>query len=214
MLFSKNKEKPLMKTIAIANASGGRGKTEVTRRLASSLTDRHLKSVLIVDLDPLAGISSRFLSQGETILAALMDPHVAPQAVTLRLSLFVGDETLNQADIWLVQQYNPDGVLRAFFTTWDKARQYDFCLIDCGPGLSVLTRNALVMADRVIVPQWVSRSANSDIAEYKVSETVREVQRLRAEQALPEKHISSIIRKPLDIFSEADWQALTTRVMA
>jgi chromosome partitioning protein len=209
-----------MKKIAIANVSGGRGKTWVANMLADVLTDRHDKSVLIVDLDPLGGMSFHFLSRGpivsstETILAALIDPQVMPHAVSHRLSLFVGNDTLNQADSWLAQQLNPDGVLRAFFQTWNHALQYDYCLIDCGPGLSGLTRDALVAADRVVVPQWVSRSINPDIAETNVAITVQEAQRIRAKQALSSENVSITIVKPLDAFSDEDWYTLTARVMA
>ncbi|HZT99149.1 MAG TPA: AAA family ATPase [Ktedonobacteraceae bacterium] len=212
-----------MKILAIANASGGRGKTAITKKLASLLANRHQRSVVIVDLDHQLGgnISSHFLVQSqivaskETIPEALRDPHITPHSVSPRIDLFVGNETLRQADTWFRPQLNPNAVLRTFFKTWQQAQQYDYCLMDCSPGLgSVLTRNALVAADDILVPIWVHRSSTDfDVAEMNGAMTLDEAYKLRRELALPVDNVGFSLPKPLDELSDEDWHALTQYVI-
>lgn len=205
-----------MKTIAIANLSGGRGRTAVTKRLADELMTRHHKRVLIIDLDPLTGsnVSTQFLPfdqarlSTQTILEALVDPHTLPHTIHAQLSLFTGDETLRQAEM------NNDTALRTFLQNRELSQLYDYCLIDCNAVLNSLTRNALVAADCVLVPIWIRRSSTDfDMAESNVSYTFEVVRRLKGEQSLPTEDVGFSISKPLNELSDEDWGILTRHII-
>src|SRR5436190_6928248 len=205
-----------MKTLTIANLSGGRGKTWVTRVLAHSLMEQHKKHVLIIDLDYLIGsnISSHFLTRDQilspatTILDALVNTHALPQVVHSNLSIFVGNETLDHADQVISHQ---DTLLRTLLQNYDT---YDYCLIDCNPKLNSLTRNALVAANSVLVPIWVHRSSiDFDVAEQNVTITLDQVRKLKSQHLLPIENVGFSIPKPLDGMTEIDWDTLTTHVI-
>jgi len=194
-----------VKTVAIANVSGGRGRTSATKRLADELTNRHHKRVLIIDLDHLVGcsISSQYLTREQittsqaTVLDALLNPNTVPSPVGSSLSLFVGNTTLLAANQWFALEEKGSGVLHSFLGNWDNASQYEYCLIDCQAVLDSLTINALVAADCVLVPIWIRRSSTDfDMAETNVSLTFDAVRKLKGEQSLAAGDVGFSISKP------------------
>ena len=144
--------------LAIVNQKGGVGKTTTAVNLGASLAASE-KSVLLVDLDPQGNASSGLgIERGEgdrsTVYHALLGERpargaVLPTAVP-NLSVLPSDPDLVGAELELVTLEGREGRLRAALAPI-KA-EYDYVLIDCAPSLGLLTINALVAADRVLVP--------------------------------------------------------------
>ncbi len=149
--------KPKNKILAIVNQKGGTGKTTVAVNLAAGLARRNFKTLLI-DLDPQhsatlsLGIDSMDLPTSiyETLLgeATLEDAMVDTSINNLTLAPAKVD--LSNADLSLASESHYQNRLRESLNS--VARQFDYVLIDCSPGLGLLTINALVAADNVIIP--------------------------------------------------------------
>jgi chromosome partitioning protein len=147
--------------VAVANQKGGVGKTTTTINLAASLAlaDRR---VLLVDVDPQGNLTSGLGQKGKaasagTIYTALTSdqpttdirPFLLPTAVD-RMHLVPADRNLTGAEIELVALPAREERLRALIAS--VRAEFDYIFIDCPPSLGLLTLNALVAADAVLIP--------------------------------------------------------------
>lgn len=147
----------MSRTIAIANQKGGVGKTTTTINLAAALADTGLR-ILVIDADPqgntTSGLGVDKAGTNKTLYELLLGDMVIKDCIQSGVydgvSLLPSNVDLAAAEIELIGIDRKEYILR---TEMDWVRdKYDFILIDCPPSLNVLTINALVAADSVLVP--------------------------------------------------------------
>jgi chromosome partitioning protein len=168
-----------MKSIAFFNNKGGVGKTTLIYHIAYMMTELDY-TVVAVDLDPQANLSSMFLSEttlyekieaNQSIIEALKplvkgigdlnEPHL--EQINPRLNLLVGNLDLSDfedrlSDSWTKCLNREEPAFRfisSFHRIIEKAvnqTNADFVLIDVGPNLGAINRAALIAADNVVIP--------------------------------------------------------------
>jgi len=147
----------MSKTIAVCNQKGGTGKTTTTINLAAALAVLG-KKILIVDMDPQGNASSGVGVNKNEIKESLYDVLIHRIAITQgliktgisNLDIIPCNINLTGAEIELVGVLSRETRLKkALESIKDK---YDFIFIDSPPSLGLLTLNALVAADSILVP--------------------------------------------------------------
>jgi chromosome partitioning protein len=149
----------LARIIAIANQKGGVGKTTTAINLAGSLAE-HGFQVLCVDMDPQAnltvGLGVNLRTVERSMADVLVDPDLALReiiVVTQTTGVDVAPATidLSASENQLFSAIGREQALRDVLTGW-ASEHYDYIIIDCPPTLGLLTINALVAAQGVIIP--------------------------------------------------------------
>ena len=148
MLFSA----PRTRRIAVINHKGGTGKTTTAVHMAAGFADAG-RRVLLVDFDPQGNVATWFGVVPEVTAADLLLGRVTPRAATApgRHNLYctLSDVRLGPAQEALFGRMANDEVLRRKLSPLEG---YDCCIVDCAPSLNLLTRNALLYAEEVVIP--------------------------------------------------------------
>ncbi len=171
-----------MKIIAVANQKGGVGKTTSVVNLASCLAEAG-KKVLLVDLDPQGNATSGCGINKRQIKASLYQVMIGDASLETAVAqtkfknlwILPSNMDLAGAEVELVEMEKREQCLKSALNQ-PFSVAFDFVLIDCPPSLGLLTLNALVCANTVLIPIQCEFYALEGLSQ--LTNTIRQVRRL------------------------------------
>ena len=146
----------MVKIISVANQKGGVGKTTTTINLATSLSAIN-KKILLIDADPQGnastGIGISYENRSPNLYNLIvnedLDLSAIKKTIVPGLDIITANTNLAASEIELAEVKNREFVLSNLLSKIDN---YDYILIDCPPALGLLTINALVASQSIIIP--------------------------------------------------------------
>ena len=214
-----------MITLSIFNQKGGVAKTTTAVNVAAELSAKGYK-VLLIDSDPQGNATSTLGLRPESLKTSLMDSLVdgnidnqilkvefevtkkfkdRAEIISSNLRLVPASMRLTSAEVKLANVKNNMYLLNDLLV--DMKEEFDFVIIDCNPGAGVITLNALVASDYIIVPfetefYAIDGIKNTDVTFRQVKETFNNELEILGYVATKHKQNQSLNEKSLNLIKD------------